>query len=100
MVRNDRRGLMGDERAVALLRARMVDAKVGGAEEEVADLEEARYRRMMLGRLMGRGIHYSMLQRIQDGRSPFSAGEPYAMSEEAKQTLRERIARELEAEGK
>jgi len=96
MVRNDRRGLMGDERTVAALRARMVDAQVGGAEEAVADLEEARYRRMMLGRLMGRGMHYSMLRRIQDGRSHFSAGDPYAMTEEAKKTLREKIKMEIE----
>ena len=98
MVRNDRRGLMGDERTVALLRARMVNAQVSGAPKEVADLEQARYRRMLGSRVMGRGTHQGMLMRIQKGQSWFSAGTPYVMTEEAKAAVRERIKRELKIE--
>ncbi len=98
MVRNDRRGLPGDERVVAALRAQMVNAREHGAPEAVAELEAARYRRMLLSRVMGRGAHQAMLMRIQRGNSPFSAGEPYAMSEEAKQAAREQIAQAMKRE--
>jgi len=98
MIRNDRRGIPRDEQSVAPLRARMVNARQTGAPEEVADLEEAKYRRMLSNRILGRGLHHGMLMRVQEGKSPFAGGEPYAMSEEAKQFVRDKIARELNRE--
>ena len=96
LVRNDRRGLMGDERVAAGLRARMVDARVGGAEKAGAELA-ARYLRMETG-LFYRGAHYAMLMRVQAGDPDHAAGDPYEMTEEAKNAAREKLREKLKRE--
>jgi len=96
MVRNERRGLPGDERAIAMLRAQMVNAQMTGQTSDRVDLEEARYRRLMQN-LMMKGFHYGLMMRIQHGNSPFE-GNAYGMSSVAEAVVRERIKKELEAE--
>jgi hypothetical protein len=70
LVRNGRRGLPGNERWVAPWRARMVEAAAGGAFADVADMEEARYRHMVLSQLMGRGFNEAVLMRIRGRHDP------------------------------
>lgn len=94
LVRNARRGLASDERVVAGLRVQMIDAPT----PEAAELASARYRRVVLNRIVGRELNHGMLRRIQAGKSPFAGGDPYSMSPEAEATVRKRITAELDAE--
>ena len=89
MVRNERRGIPGDERMVAIRRAQMINAQRAGAPPERVALEEAKYRRVML-RLTEKGFHYGLMMRIQNGMSPFE-GNAYGMSSTAKEKVREKI---------
>ncbi len=90
--RNRRRGLVRDEQFIASMRYRALAAPADAAEDAWL-----RYRQLSAGRLIGRDLYASLLDRRLHQSAAPEARDPYEMAPEALARVRERLRREREA---